>query len=265
VRKPGAELAETQQEYIITEGLYNDALGWVYGLDPKHADGNVFERDLVPVETGLEDPKPKNESDIYNLEAFLPFPCRNNNYCVKNFSTIEEREKHEDGGICRAEVDVHDRDRSVQLEVDPTWLRWHNPFCRHNDCTESFPTIEARNKHENGNCPYDTGGLRWQAANLSPEEGVLYGTPVPLDIKKKQTERLVSDSGAQASSSKQFECPYPECEMGPNQKSIFATEQEAETHACQEHYGCLMGCGRIWSVEHLRDLHHEECEGGLLT
>jgi hypothetical protein len=63
-----------------------------------------------------------------------------------------------------------------------------------------------------------------------------------------------------ASTSKQFECPYPGCEMGLNKKSIFATEDEAQAHGCKEHFGCLNECGGIWSVKHLRDAHQEKCE-----
>lgn len=258
---------EVSQEYVITDGLYNDAVGWVYGLHPEHADGKAFERNLVRVFSSDDEFEPRSETEIYRLEAFLLYPCRRNHYCVMNFSTAEDRDQHEQKGSCRAEVDINDQDRSVQLELNPKWVRRHDPFCRHTDCTEYFPTIEARNEHENTNCPYGSrGSLRWQLAQLPTNETVGYGAGVPIEIKDKGKGRAVpSDAIAKAGSSKKFECPYPECNMGPNERSIFATEEEAEAHACQEHFGCLMGCGRIWSVERLRDLHHKHCEGGPLT
>jgi hypothetical protein len=156
-----------QQVFRIKGRFYDNRTGWLYELIPDFQEGQMIqEANLELLEAIPEYPGPREESAIYLRESFFPYICRKNDLCAKTFETLAERSDHELQGRCQFEADLFDRSFQLGLSIQ----RRHDPFCRHTDCTESFPTLQARDEHEKDKCPYGlTGGLRAAPAGPSTE------------------------------------------------------------------------------------------------
>lgn len=148
----GDVLRDGDIDKSITERQYAFSMGWLYC----YSEGEWIEEQTLQSLT-LVSPSTTfySEAEIYSVEAFLPYPCRLSNWCVLNFESKAARGKHETWtpSKCVKDLNPQNRDRSVQLAVNPGFKRRFGPFCRHSNCTEHFVHLEARDVHEK-DCPY---------------------------------------------------------------------------------------------------------------
>lgn len=159
--RDGDGLTESHTERMSIVRKYDFSKGWLYYYPGKDW---IEESNLRSLPLVFPGSKLYTEAEMYSTEAFFPYPCRRSDWCVLNFESKGARNEHETALQleCGGLSNPHNRDRRVQLEINPDFKRRFDLFCRHNDCDEHFPVREALNAHEQ-QCPFGFAGkFRWQ-------------------------------------------------------------------------------------------------------